>query len=106
MLKYLDLNQCLFTDVIVDAYPRIEQLQCSCQKGSCGESDECLNRFASLLYQVFTVMILHTVSPLGALVVDTYFSRVVNRTRCLVIPFVNEAFPLDFLINFYLWIYL
>ncbi|VDM24931.1 unnamed protein product [Toxocara canis] len=32
-------------NVIVDTYPRIEQLQCSCQKGSCGESDECLNRF-------------------------------------------------------------
>uniref|UniRef100_F1KQR0 Histone-lysine N-methyltransferase lin-59 n=1 Tax=Ascaris suum TaxID=6253 RepID=F1KQR0_ASCSU len=35
-------------NVIVDAYPRIEQLQCSCQKGSCGESDECLNRMVQM----------------------------------------------------------
>ncbi|KHN77835.1 putative histone-lysine N-methyltransferase lin-59 [Toxocara canis] len=35
-------------NVIVDTYPRIEQLQCSCQKGSCGESDECLNRMVQM----------------------------------------------------------
>ncbi|MCP9257933.1 Histone-lysine N-methyltransferase ASH1L [Dirofilaria immitis] len=32
------------SNVIVDAYPKIEQMQCSCSSGCCGESDECLNR--------------------------------------------------------------
>lgn len=31
--------------MIVDAYPKIEQMQCSCSYGCCGESDECLNRW-------------------------------------------------------------
>ncbi|VDK44843.1 unnamed protein product [Anisakis simplex] len=35
-------------NVIVDAYPRIEQLQCSCQRGGCGELDECLNRMVQM----------------------------------------------------------
>ncbi|VDK68183.1 unnamed protein product [Onchocerca ochengi] len=37
---YVKLKQ----NVIVDAYPKIEQMQCSCSSGCCGESDECLNR--------------------------------------------------------------
>lgn len=37
---YIKLKQ----NVIVDAYPKIEQMQCSCSSGCCGESDECLNR--------------------------------------------------------------
>uniref|UniRef100_A0A915PES9 Histone-lysine N-methyltransferase n=1 Tax=Setaria digitata TaxID=48799 RepID=A0A915PES9_9BILA len=37
---YIKLKQ----NVIIDAYPKIEQMQCSCSSGCCGESDECLNR--------------------------------------------------------------
>lgn len=35
----------VIADVIVDPYPKIEQMQCACSSGCCGESDECLNRF-------------------------------------------------------------
>ncbi|VDK27815.1 unnamed protein product, partial [Gongylonema pulchrum] len=37
---YIKIKQ----NIIVDAYAKIEQMQCSCSSGCCGERDECLNR--------------------------------------------------------------
>lgn len=37
-------------DIIIDSYPKIEQMQCSCSSGSCGERDECLNRLVFFFF--------------------------------------------------------
>ncbi|VDN04319.1 unnamed protein product [Thelazia callipaeda] len=41
---YIKLKQ----NVVVDASPKIEQMQCSCSQGCCGENDKCINRVVQM----------------------------------------------------------